>query len=90
MINGIVEETYQRETVWQVQTPQSFKREIILKAYQLADSESFVGTDDASLVERAGFKVHVLSGDYDNIKITTTEDLVIAESIIERRGIHDV
>lgn len=90
VINGIVEETYQRETVWQVQTPQSFKREIILKAYQLADSESFVGTDDASLVERAGFKVHVLSGDYDNIKITTTEDLVIAESIIERRGIHDV
>nr|WP_263314325.1 2-C-methyl-D-erythritol 4-phosphate cytidylyltransferase [Mammaliicoccus sp. Marseille-Q6498] len=86
VVDGIVEETYDRTTMWQVQTPQSFKRDVILKSYQLAEQEQFVGTDDASLVERAGYKVRVADGEYDNIKITTNEDLVIADSILERRG----
>ncbi|RTX90351.1 2-C-methyl-D-erythritol 4-phosphate cytidylyltransferase [Mammaliicoccus fleurettii] len=90
VIDGVVEETYDRSTLWQVQTPQSFSRHVILKAYNLAKEHDFVGTDDASLVERAGYKVHITNGDYDNIKITTHEDLIIADSILERRGICDV
>ncbi|WP_239752038.1 2-C-methyl-D-erythritol 4-phosphate cytidylyltransferase [Mammaliicoccus sp. H-M34] len=90
VIDGVVEETYDRSTLWQVQTPQSFSRHVILKAYNLAEEHDFVGTDDASLVERAGYKVHITNGDYDNIKITTHEDLIIADSILERRGICDV
>ena len=90
VIDGVVEETYDRSTLWQVQTPQSFSRHVILKAYNLAEEHDFVGTDDASLIERAGYKVHITNGDYDNIKITTHEDLIIADSILERRGICDV
>lgn len=90
VVDGVVEETYNRSTMWQVQTPQSFKRDVILNAYQLAEEDQFLGTDDASLVERAGYKVHVTNGDYHNIKITTNEDLVVADSIIERRGMKDV
>lgn len=90
VIDGVVEETYDRSTLWQVQTPQSFNRHVILNAYNFAEKHDFVGTDDASLVERAGYKVHITNGDYDNIKITTHEDLIIADSILERRGICDV
>lgn len=90
VINGVVEHTYDRSTMWQVQTPQAFKRDIILKAYEQAEAQNYLGTDDASLVERAGYKVHISNGDYDNIKITTHEDLIIAHSILEKRGICDV
>ncbi|MBO3079780.1 2-C-methyl-D-erythritol 4-phosphate cytidylyltransferase [Mammaliicoccus sciuri] len=90
VINGVVEHTYDRSTMWQVQTPQAFKRDIILKAYEQAEAQNYLGTDDASLVERAGCKVHISNGDYDNIKITTHEDLIIAHSILEKRGICDV
>lgn len=87
VINGVVEHTYDRSTMWQVQTPQAFKRDIILKAYEQAEAQNYLGTDDASLVERTGYKVHISNGDYDNIKITTHEDLIIAHSILEKRGI---
>lgn len=90
VINGVVEHTYDRSMMWQVQTPQAFKRDIILKAYEQAEAQNYIGTDDASLVERAGYKVHISNGDYDNIKITTHEDLIIAHSILEKRGICDV
>ncbi|MCJ0966745.1 2-C-methyl-D-erythritol 4-phosphate cytidylyltransferase [Mammaliicoccus sciuri] len=90
VIDGVVEQTYDRSTIWQVQTPQAFKRDIILKAYEQAETQNYLGTDDASLVERAGYKVHISNGDYDNIKITTHEDLIIAHSILEKRGICDV
>lgn len=90
VINGVVEHTYDRSTMWQVQTPQAFKRDIILKAYEQAEAQNYLGTDDASLVERAGCKVHISNGDYDNIKITTHEDLIIAHYILEKRGICDV
>ncbi|MCI8456373.1 MAG: 2-C-methyl-D-erythritol 4-phosphate cytidylyltransferase [Mammaliicoccus sciuri] len=90
VINGVVEHTYDRSTMWQVQTPQAFKRDIILKAYEQAEAQNYLGTDDASLVEKAGYKVHISNGDYDNIKITTHEDLIIAHYILEKRGICDV
>lgn len=82
---GRVVRTVDREGLWLAQTPQAFRREVILAAYERAGRDSFYGTDDASLVERAGMPVRVISGDADNIKITTPEDLERAERIISGR-----
>jgi 2-C-methyl-D-erythritol 4-phosphate cytidylyltransferase len=61
-----------------VQTPQCFDADILRKGYEQAESEHF--TDDASVVEQLGIKVKLVEGSYRNIKITTTEDLVLAEA----------
>lgn len=75
----IVKRTINRENIWEIQTPQVFRKELILKAYEkYADIEV---TDDSSLVEKLGHKVIVVKGSYNNIKITTAEDLVLAEAI---------
>ena len=71
-----------RSKLVQVQTPQGFQRELLLKAYEQAALDKFLGTDDSSLVERIGDKIKVVTSDYRNIKITTPEDLKIAESLI--------
>jgi len=76
--DGTVLKTLDRESLWQVQTPQTFQAHVIKEAYQKATENGFVGTDDASLVERLGMKVHILPGSYTNIKITTPEDLILA------------
>ncbi|HVP37105.1 MAG TPA: 2-C-methyl-D-erythritol 4-phosphate cytidylyltransferase [Terriglobales bacterium] len=80
----IVITTLDREKLWVAQTPQTFEYKLIMEAYKKAEKDSFIGTDDSSLVERLGIKVKILEGDHDNIKITTPEDLVLAERIIER------
>ena len=80
--NGIVIETPLRETLWQAQTPQVFRYGIILDAHTSAQQNGYLGTDDASLVERVGGEVHIIRGDYRNIKITTPEDLVLAEAFL--------
>lgn len=72
----MVQETPPRKALWQIQTPQVFKKEVLVKAYQDAQTTGWVGTDDASLVERLGVPVFVVQGDYENLKITTPEDLV--------------
>ena len=66
-----------------VQTPQCFSYDTIMKAYKSAREDGFVGTDDSMLVERMGCKVKMIMGSYENIKITTPEDIVIAESILK-------
>ena len=76
--DGTVLKTLDRESLWQIQTPQTFQAHVIKEAYQKATENGFVGTDDASLVERLGMKVHILPGSYTNIKITTPEDLILA------------
>jgi 2-C-methyl-D-erythritol 4-phosphate cytidylyltransferase len=76
--DGTVLKTLDRESLWQIQTPQTFQVHLIKEAYRKATEEGFTGTDDASLVERLGVKVHILPGSYTNIKITTTEDLMLA------------
>ena len=76
--DGTVLKTLDRESLWQIQTPQTFQTHVIKEAYQKATENGFVGTDDASLVERLGMKVHILPGSYTNIKITTPEDLILA------------
>ncbi len=82
--DGIVINTPDRESLWQAQTPQSFRFGVIYAAHQAAEQEGFIGTDDASLVERCGGAVRIVRGDYQNIKITTPEDLVLAESFLAR------
>ena len=64
-----------RNLMYAVQTPQAFLRSLLVKAYEKAFDEKFYGTDDATLVERAGSQVHIIDGDYENIKITTKEDM---------------
>ena len=83
---GFVKETLRRDKLWNIQTPQVFKGDLIREAYQRAEDAGYRGTDDASLVEWAGAKVKIIFGSYENIKITTPEDLTIAEAIIRRRG----
>lgn len=75
----VVEKTLNRKSLWEVQTPQAFKKELILEAYErFGDIEV---TDDASLVEKLGAKVKIVRGSYNNIKITTPDDLIFAEAI---------
>lgn len=83
--DGWVTGTPDRRTLWSVQTPQAFKRELLVKAYNQAIQEGFLGTDDAGLVERLGCKVKIVTGHYQNIKITTPEDLQFAETVLGKR-----
>ena len=84
--NGEVTGTPPRESLWQAQTPQTFRYGIIRRAHCQAEEEGFVGTDDASLVERCGGRVVVVQGDYRNIKITTPEDLILAGAFLDDQG----
>lgn len=81
--NFIVKKTLDRENIWEIQTPQVFRRELILEAYKKFGNENV--TDDAMLIEKMGVRVAVVFGSYNNIKITTPEDLVIAEAIAEKK-----
>ncbi|MBU4120025.1 MAG: 2-C-methyl-D-erythritol 4-phosphate cytidylyltransferase [Proteobacteria bacterium] len=81
---GWVIKTATREGLWLTQTPQAFRKPLILAAYERAAADGFCGTDDASLVERMGVPVRMIPGDYDNIKVTTPEDLTLGEAIIRR------
>ena len=69
-----------RDEIYLVQTPQTFQLHQIKKAYQQAFDSKF--TDDASVVEHAGFKIHLVEGSHQNIKITFPEDIVIAERLL--------
>ena len=77
----IVLETPVRQNLWAVQTPQVFGYSLIAEAYKRADNDEV--TDDASLVEQAGYKVKLYMGSYDNIKVTTNHDLLVAEALIK-------
>ncbi|MBI2953663.1 MAG: 2-C-methyl-D-erythritol 4-phosphate cytidylyltransferase [Chloroflexi bacterium] len=80
--SGFVVSTPDRGTLWAAQTPQVFRCGLILDAYRRLETEV---TDDAQAVELAGSPVKIYMGSYDNIKITTPEDLEIAEAILRRR-----
>lgn len=77
--------TVERSSLWAVQTPQAFRFSVLYKAYEQAEKDSFIGTDDSSLVERISHPVTIIEGDYDNIKLTTREDLFFAEAIVKKR-----
>jgi 2-C-methyl-D-erythritol 4-phosphate cytidylyltransferase len=80
-----IEGTPPRERLWFARTPQGFRRELILRAHYAARDQGFCGTDDAQLVERLGHEVRVVEDTCDNLKITTAEDLAIAEAILRWR-----
>ncbi|EQK46593.1 2-C-methyl-D-erythritol 4-phosphate cytidylyltransferase [[Clostridium] bifermentans ATCC 638] len=81
--NGNIIDTPNRSYLWAVQTPQVFKYDIIKKAYEDAYNNNYYGTDDAMLVERIGYNVKMIEGSYNNIKITTQEDLEFGEQILK-------
>jgi len=82
---SIVQTTLDRTKLWAVQTPQCFATDLLMKAYESAIRDDYVGTDDASLVERLGVGVSIVEGSYDNIKITTQDDLDLAELVLRRQ-----
>jgi len=78
-----IDHTPKRDVLWAAQTPQTFKKEILMEGYKKAIEDNFVGTDDSVLVERLGINVKMIMGSYENIKITTPEDIIIAESMLK-------
>jgi 2-C-methyl-D-erythritol 4-phosphate cytidylyltransferase/2-C-methyl-D-erythritol 2,4-cyclodiphosphate synthase len=84
--SACVQETLARDEIWLVQTPQVFRKEILLQAYEEAREKGWRGTDDASFVERLGISVSVIQGERSNIKVTTPEDLNWAEWWLMRVG----
>ncbi len=83
--DGFIKQTLKRSEIFEIQTPQTFYKNDILKAYEQAKTENFTGTDDASLAERSGIKVRLIEGSYSNIKITTKDDILSAKLILEEK-----
>ena len=80
--NAFILETPVRERLWAVQTPQVFRKSLLAEAHQTADARNLTATDDAALVEHLGFPVKLVMGSYANLKITTPEDLRVAEVLL--------
>jgi 2-C-methyl-D-erythritol 4-phosphate cytidylyltransferase len=83
---GMVRHTLERSRLWAIQTPQTFPVNALKRAYEECFKHKVYGTDDATLVERTGGRVRVIMGSYENIKITTPGDLILAEEIL-RMGV---
>ena len=81
---GAIERTVPRERLWRAQTPQGFPRELLVRALAEARAAGIPGTDDASFVERLGAPVRLVPGDPGNVKVTTAEDLMLAEALAGR------
>ena len=81
--SSLVKKTIDRTFLWEAQTPQVIKKDLLIKAYKKAGRDIKSFTDDCSLVEKLGKKVKIVNGSYDNIKITTPQDLYIAEAILK-------
>jgi 2-C-methyl-D-erythritol 4-phosphate cytidylyltransferase / 2-C-methyl-D-erythritol 2,4-cyclodiphosphate synthase len=79
-----VDSTPDRRQLYAVQTPQTFQRKIIECAFERAHADNYVGTDDASLVERLGIPVRIVMGSYQNLKVTTPADIAILEALMEK------
>jgi 2-C-methyl-D-erythritol 4-phosphate cytidylyltransferase/2-C-methyl-D-erythritol 2,4-cyclodiphosphate synthase len=82
----VIGSTIPRSNLWLAQTPQAFDFKLLKEAYSLARKENYYGTDDASLVERLGREVKVVEGSSENIKITTNDDMLMADAIIKKRN----
>jgi len=84
--DNIIVETPDRSTAWYIQTPQTFQVDILKSAFEQAKKDGFLGSDEAVLVERMAIPVRVVEGSYNNIKITTKEDLYIGEVFLKNLG----
>lgn len=80
-----VAKTLDRSALWQIQTPQTFRRELLVQAHEQAAAKGFFATDDAALIEWLGCRVKLVRGSYFNFKVTTPEDLVLAEAVAAKR-----
>ena len=83
--NGLIKETVDRDSLWMIQTPQAFRFDLLAEAEDVAEKVGFLGTDEAMLVERLGHDIHIVESSYENVKMTTQEDLIFGEAIINRR-----
>jgi 2-C-methyl-D-erythritol 4-phosphate cytidylyltransferase len=83
--SGDVVDTPDRSKYWNAQTPQGFRLDVLKMAYEKAVSDGFQGTDDSSIVERSGHVVRMVMGSYENIKVTTPEDMAFSAVILDRR-----
>jgi 2-C-methyl-D-erythritol 4-phosphate cytidylyltransferase len=83
--NGYVLNTPERSSLWAVQTPQVFQLRLLFECYQRVTAQSLSCTDDCGVVEACGYPVKMIMGSYENIKITTPEDLSLVETILRRR-----
>lgn len=82
--NGKIVRTVDRTKLWRAQTPQAFSYALFARAQEAALKDGFIGTDEASLVERLGVEVSIVPGDERNLKVTTAEDLLLAEMFLEK------
>ncbi|AQQ51742.1 2-C-methyl-D-erythritol 4-phosphate cytidylyltransferase [Planococcus lenghuensis] len=83
--NGLVSETVDRDSLWMIQTPQAFRYSLLLEATRSANEDGFLGTDESMLTERLGYPVRIVESSYENIKITTPDDLIYGKAILEQR-----
>lgn len=82
---GVIQETVDRESLWMIQTPQAFTYDLILTAARSAAQDGFMGTDEAMLVERLNLPVQIIESTYENVKMTTPDDLIYGKAILESR-----
>ncbi|MCM3612622.1 2-C-methyl-D-erythritol 4-phosphate cytidylyltransferase [Planococcus sp. MERTA32b] len=83
--SGFITETVERERLWIIQTPQAFQYALIKEAAAAAFEAGFLGTDEAMLVERLGHPVKIVESNYENVKMTTPDDLIYGKAILESR-----
>ncbi|MEC1178087.1 2-C-methyl-D-erythritol 4-phosphate cytidylyltransferase [Metasolibacillus meyeri] len=81
----VIAETIERDSLWMIQTPQAFRFDLLAEAADVAEKVGFLGTDEAMLVERLGHEVHIVESSYENLKMTTQEDLLFGEAILRKR-----
>ncbi len=86
VVEGKVQGTPDRETLWSVQTPQAFRYQLLFDASEQAIKEGVFATDESMLIERLGYPVQIVKSTYENIKMTTPEDLVIGEVLLKGRN----
>lgn len=84
--DGLIVETVDRDSLWMIQTPQAFRFDLLKEAEDVAEKIGFLGTDEAMLVERLGHEVHIVESTYENVKMTTQEDLIFGEAILANRA----
>lgn len=86
-VNQQIAETQDRNFIWLAQTPQYFRADLLIKALELANQQGFAVTDEASAMELAGFRPHLVEGVSSNIKVTRPEDLALAEFYLGRNNL---
>jgi len=84
--NGIIQSTPDRKQLWAAQTPQGFDVKLLRECHELGISQGWEVTDDAALLERCGVEVIIVPGEETNLKVTTPQDLAIAEFILSQRN----